>query len=255
VVRLPVSGAVIALPDPNGADDMLLLETAGSAVEVGLSFLEQVYGRALDAANLVVTDFEYLLLQLRAVHFGQVMTLGFICPHCRELAQVSFRISEYLGDVTPRAVSGVLPHSVLKGWFSLHGAGFRLPTAGDLAAVGRAGILPRFAEAALAERCIDETGRARPLRGRIERTMEAMAPELSRDIAGFCHACRSPVRAPLAVTPLVIGELKRAAGSVHDDVDLIAYAYHWPEAQILSLPQSRRRAYAERARRTRAQAA
>jgi hypothetical protein len=57
------------------------------------------------------------------------------------------------------------------------------------------------------------------------------------------------------VANLVIGELKRAAAAVHDEVDLIARAYHWPEPLILSLPQPRRRAYAERIRRVRLLAA
>jgi hypothetical protein len=51
------------------------------------------------------------------------------------------------------------------------------------------------------------------------------------------------------VARVVVAELRRMAGAVHDDVDLIARAYHWTEATILALPQDRRRAYAERIRR------
>ena len=59
----------------------------------------------------------------------------------------------------------------------------------------------------------------------------------------------SAVTAPLHVTRVVVGELCRGAASVHDDVDLIARTYHWPEATILALPQARRRSYVERIRR------
>jgi hypothetical protein len=79
--------------------------------------------------------------------------------------------------------------------------------------------------------------------------MDTMAPMVSRAIAGECPSCGAAVRAGLAVAPIVVSELKRAAGHVHDEVDLIARAYHWPEAMILALPQDRRRAYAERIRR------
>jgi hypothetical protein len=82
-----------------------------------------------------------------------------------------------------------------------------------------------------------------------------MAPPLSREIAGRCAACGEKVRAEVAVAAVVVSELKRAAGAVHDEVDLIARAYHWPESQILALPQPRRRAYAERIRRAQLQAA
>lgn len=105
---LPVSGAAIALREPDGVDEMLLHEAAGSPVEAGLALLARIGGAALDAPGLVVTDFEYLLLQLRASRFGQAMTLGFACPHCRELAEVSFRIADYLADARPRAVPSVV---------------------------------------------------------------------------------------------------------------------------------------------------
>jgi hypothetical protein len=85
--------------------------------------------------------------------------------------------------------------------------------------------------------------------------MAAMAPEVSRPLAGACPCCESAVEVPLHVARVVIGELRRAAGSVHDDIDLIARAYHWPEAAILALPQDRRRAYAERIRGAQTQAA
>jgi hypothetical protein len=82
-----------------------------------------------------------------------------------------------------------------------------------------------------------------------------MAPEISRPLAGICPSCEATVEAPLHVARIVVAELRRAAGAVHDDIDLIARTYHWPEADILALPQDRRRAYVERIRRVLAQAA
>ena len=85
--------------------------------------------------------------------------------------------------------------------------------------------------------------------------MSEMAPEISRPVAGRCPACGRAVRAGFSAVRVVVTELVRAAGSVHDEVDLIAQAYHWPEAAILALPQERRRAYAERIQRSRPKAA
>jgi hypothetical protein len=247
--RLPVSGAEFALSEPNGADDMLLHEAAGTPVEIGLALLARLAGEG-DWAALTVTDYEALLLALHTARFGQDLALGFACPACRERVEITIRVDDFLAGVRPRAAPGVAADPARPGWYRLADAGFRLPTAGDQAAVAKLDNPAR----GLAERCLDEAARNRRHRGQIERAMAAMAPEVSRPLAGQCPACAAAVEAPLHVTRVVVGELRRAAASVHDDVDLIARAYHWPEATILALPQTRRRAYAERIRRAQPQA-
>jgi hypothetical protein len=252
--RLPVSGAEIVLRAPDGSDDLLLQEAAGGAVEVALALLPRL---AVDAEGerdwsaLTVTDFEILLLVIRAGRLGQNLVLGFACPTCRARVEVNVRIDNYLADVRPRAVADVAPDPARTGWFRLNGAGFRLPTAGDQAAVARLAHPARL----LAERCLDETAFHPRHRARVERAMAAMAPEVSRPITGGCPDCGAAVKAPLHVARVVVGEMRRVAAAVHDEVDLIARAYHWPEAMILALPQSRRRAYAERIRRAQAHVA
>ena len=252
MLRLPVSGADITLRAPDGNDEMLLREASSGPIEIGLTLLERLAspgGR--DWAALTVTDFEVLLLALRALWMGPALSLGFACPACQARVEVSFAIADYLAGVTPRACSGVAADPARPGWFRLDEAGFRLPTAGDQAAVARH---PHPARR-LAALCFDEAARRRGMRPRIERAMAAMAPDVSRPIAGDCPECGAAVEAPLHVARIVVGELRRAASAVHDDVDAIARAYHWPEAAILALPQHRRRAYAERIRRARPHAA
>jgi hypothetical protein len=222
----------------------MLHEATGTPVEIGIALLARLAGDG-DWAALTVTDYEALLLALRTARFGRDLALGFACPMCRERVEISIRIDDFLTDVRPRAVPGVTPDPQRTGWYHFAGAGFRLPTAGDQAAV--AGLADP--ERGLAERCLDEVARHRSHRGQVERAMSNMAPEVSRPIAGHCPACGGAVTAPLHVTRVVVGELCRAAASVHDDVDLIARTYHWPEATILALPQARRRSYVERIRR------
>jgi hypothetical protein len=100
----------------------------------------------------------------------------------------------------------------------------------------------------LVERCIDAPNPPARLRGRIERAMAALAPEVSRELAGSCPECGETVEAMLHVTRLVVAEFLREAANLYDEVDLIARAYHWREAEILRLPRQRRRAYADRIR-------
>jgi len=199
-----------------------------------------------DVANLAVTDFEILLLQLRVARLGARMNLAFACPHCRAMAEIVFTISDYVADILPKPGPDVTADPNRPGWFRLGGgAKFRLPTAGDVAAVADRADPGR----ALAALCLDETARQPRIRPRAERAMEAMAPEVSRQVAGTCPACGAAVRAGFSVTRVVMAEQKRLAAAVHDEVDLIARAYHWPQAEILALPRARRQAYAERIRR------
>ena len=121
---------------------------------------------------------------------------------------------------------------------------FRLPTAGDQAAATDGGG-PRL----LTQRCLDADDLDRRTRGRIERAMAAMAPEVSRPVGGRCPACARTVEANLHLPTLVVAELRRSAASVIDEVHTIAQAYNWDEAAILALPERRRRAYAQRIRR------
>jgi len=134
MVRLPVSGNEVALRAPDGTDDILLQEASGGPVEIGIALLDRL-GCANDWAGLSVTDFEFLLLHLRALRLGEYLSLGFACPECGERVEVGFRIADYLRSVQPRTVPGVTRDPNRAGWFRLDGAGFRLPTAGDQVAV------------------------------------------------------------------------------------------------------------------------
>lgn len=250
--RLPVSGREIVLREADGADDLALHEAPGGPAAQGLALLTRLAERADDEiADLPATDFEILLLHHGASRFGPRMTLAFACPHCRAMAEVSFMSADFVASVAPQPAPGVTADPDRPGWRRLDGAGFRLPTAGDLAAAEAHAQPGR----ALAERCLDATARRRGVRARVERAMEKLSPPLSRPIAGRCPECAVAVRAGLSVRSVVMAELKRAAASVLEDVDLIARAYHWPEPAILALPRRRRRAYADRIRRDQAKEA
>lgn len=241
---LPVSGLDVALRPPDGSDELLVRETTGSAVTRALVLLDRLSPEG-NVADLTVTDFEVLLLRLRAQVLGEALYLGFGCPLCREPVEVSFQLADFLAGVRPRRPVNVLDAPGRPGWYLLEGIAFRLPTVGDQAAVVD---LPD-AVARLVGRCIEPPRPAARVRARIERAMAAMAPEVSAPLAGRCPSCGQTVEAPLHVTRVVIGELARESAYLHDEVDLIARTYHWPEADILKLPRRRRQAYADRIRR------
>jgi hypothetical protein len=256
--RLPVSGWEVVVRPPNGTDDLVILETEGNAVASALTLLARVARRAdADGADwpaLCVTDFEVLLAILRQAVLGPAMTCAFDCPRpaCRERVGVGFSLADYVAAARPRR-----PHDVIDSdrphWFRVRDAAvsFRLPTAADQSAVlGRSD-----AAQLLAERCLDPADMSGPPRARAERAMAVMAPEISRPVVGRCPACDATVRAGLHLPSLVMTELRRAAEGLHEDVHVLASAYHWQEEAILALPRRRRQDYAMRARRSLAGAA
>jgi hypothetical protein len=131
-------------------------------------------------------------------------------------------------------------------WFETKGSTslFRLPTAGDQATVfGRSN-----AEALLVHACIDPPIINRRKRSRIEQAMSRLAPEVSRIITGQCPTCGSALSMTLNVPQLVVDEFRRSASTLHDDVHLLAQAYHWDEKTILAMPRVRRQTYSDRIR-------
>ena len=243
MVRLPVSGLEAAPRLPDGADELAMREMTGSPVARAIVLAERLAGPG-DWGGLTVTDFETLMLAIRTQVWGEEIDLGLTCPGCRSRIEIAFSVDDYTRGPAPRQPAAVTADPDHPGWYLLDEKRFRLPTAADQAAVaGRSD-----AAAALADRCIAGPRPRAPERTRIERAMSAMSPEVSRPIQGRCPDCGTEVEAPLHVTRLVIAEMVRDGAGLHDDVDLIARAYHWPETDILSLPRPRRQAYAERIR-------
>jgi hypothetical protein len=240
----------VVLRAADGGDDLLLAEAHGAPLETALALASRravfADGTALDAASLSVTDFEVLLLELRRGTLGPIIECVVDCAahQCGERLEMPLRVDDFLADVHVRQAPGVISDAGRPGWFSLDGVAFRLPTAGDQAALfGRIDAAER-----LVERCFDGVKVPAPKRARIERCMERLAPEVSRPLEGRCPMCGEAVGAFFHVPSFVVRDLARASAGVHEDVYWIASTYHWSEASILALPRRRRRLYAERAR-------
>ena len=211
--RLPVSGVEVAVRSLDGADALLLQDQPGSATTVALALLDRV-ARPVGSsgpdggwAGLTVTDFEVLIARLRIQALGRVAACGFRCPlpGCGDPVELALDLDAYLAPIRVRRPAGVTRLPGRPGWFSLDGAAFRLPTAGDQAAARTAA-----ATACSPGSCLGAEDLDRRTRGRIERAMVAMAPEVSRPVGGRCPACARDVEANLHLPSLVVAELRRA---------------------------------------------
>jgi hypothetical protein len=243
MIRLPVSGSVVELRLPDGADDIALIEGDPDPIPAALRLLSRIAtppgGAAADWSQLSVTDFEILLLHARRMLIGGTVATDVACPACRERVDISFAVADYIAAVRPATPCGVA-QGPRAGWLALDGTPFRLPVVADLLAV-RETPAPGPALRALCQEPATEP-RAR---ARIGRAIARMAPEVTGHVGGTCPACGAAIAALFDVPGFVVTELRRRAVEVYAELHLIAAAYGWDEAAILALPAARRRRYAE----------
>jgi plasmid stabilization system protein ParE len=256
--ELPVSGRRIALRQPTGLDETLLLELRGSEPARAIAFANLLACDGTDAATLPVSDLDVLLLLLRQALLGDRLLAETSChaTGCGARVDVAFSIDAFLAHhrpQSPRLRAWQVTHIAEQaGWFTLRAAGadaaavrFRLPTAGDERdVVGQAD-----AAAALMRRCIAPLPVPAAARRAAEAVMAALAPPLTGPLAGTCPDCGADV--PIGFDPrrYVLAELRARARFIAEEVDTLAVRYHWTERAILNLPGPRRTAYAELARR------
>jgi hypothetical protein len=283
--RLPVSGHVVALRHPTGAEDLLLLETFGEDTALALALAGHLArptaGVGLDWRALSVSDLDTLILRLRQAVIGDRVGAEVACraSGCGQRIDISFGITDYLAHRKPaqpgaRDAWSVKPDEQ-PGWFRLTLLGKKTgkrassaePLGGDPDAPARPGDsadavffrLPTVADQLamageregvdeLARRCIRPAGVPLRLRRLVEMTMETMAPSLSGDLRGTCPECGAEVAVYFDARQFCLRELRDRAAFIYQDIDLLARRYHWSEADILTMPHVRRTNYAELAR-------
>jgi hypothetical protein len=246
--ELPISQTRVEVRQPSGNDDLLLLECPSLDVRLALELVGRVAsepgGGEPRWAALPVPDLDALLLLVRRTVFGDLLRGIAACPdeRCGAPVEIRFEIGDYLEHHRPRRPRNVEADAE-PGWFRVDGGPvrFRLPTVADLiAATGT-----RRPEHSLAGACIRSGGAPGGLRRRVEQAMEALAPPLADEITGVCPECTAPIATDFDPLRYVLLELHDQAAFVLEDVHTLGLAYHWSEAEILGLPRSRRRRYAE----------
>ncbi len=244
---LPVSGAVLAVREPAGADEVFVVETAlapmPTLLELARRVASTIAGDPLDWASLPATDLDAAALVIRQSWIGDTIRTDTRCPAqgCRERIDVSFGIGAYLEHHRPRQPRGVT-ETPDDGWFTLVRAPvrFRIPTVADLLAAASDG---RPAET-LSSRCVDAPDMSRALARRVDRALAALAPSLDDLLGGTCPACGQAVTMRFDPLGYTLAELRNVFSAVYLETHALAAAYGWPEGAILALPRSRRRRYA-----------
>lgn len=215
-------------------------------------------GAELTALPLGARD--ALLLTVRQRLFGEKLASFARCPACGEALEFSIQIDDLRAgppdDETPSTAAQTFRAT-------LHPMGpdgpaahltYRLPSGGDLIALQ--GIAePAAFRVALAERCVSAAtwgGTAVAPGDLSDDVLAALAAEMSaRDPQAevlldlTCPACGASWQTVFDIATYFWAELAAEAKRLLREVDALARAYGWREADILALSPGRRRAYLE----------
>ena len=200
------------------------------------------------------------LLSARAGLFGEILASFARCPGCGEALEFSAQVADLRAgppvDETPSAAAQAFRAT-------LHPAGpdvqaahltYRLPTGGDLVALQDISEPAAF-RLALAGRCVLEAslGGAAVAPGDLsDDVLAVLAAEMSaRDPQAevlldlTCPACGARWQTVFDIAAYFWAELAAEAKRLLREVDALARAYGWREADILALSPGRRQAYLE----------
>jgi hypothetical protein len=244
-------GAPDALRPLRGVDELALCD--GRPIDRAAG-LVAASAPGLDPDQLALGEFNRLLLRIHAVNWGEATDAVARCPaeRCGVRMDVPLDFGAMLAawpDAPPSA-----PVSVeIDGVRAL----LRPARVGDLraalAAPGPAGPHATLMKRVMAGLAVADGVSPAPdaLAGdpaalsAVEAALARADPFATLTVRGACPVCG--LETPLAVEPMLFALAPLSdPETVLDEVDLIARAYHWSEAEILGLPIARRRAYLAR---------
>lgn len=182
------------------------------------------------------------LLALRTRLFGQAWPLRCDCPECGCTCDFVVDSARLSAEITAAAFASAGEHELLVEGVTIR---FRLPDIDDVRAMP-AGVPIESALATLLSRCVLHPGiehLSEPARRALSQRMEALEPAASLSFEVKCSDCGITWSAPVDIANVLWSELQVAAERTLLEVDALARAYGWSEAQVLSLSAIKRAAY------------
>ncbi|EIL98211.1 MULTISPECIES: hypothetical protein [Rhodanobacter] len=188
-----------------------------------------------------------LLLELRERLFGAAIDAVATCPQCAATVEATFRCDDLrLPDAEAAATLEHAAHGIR--------VQFRLPDSRDLLALENCGDAGA-ARALLLERCVlaaqrgsesrEPRGLPHELQAEIAQAMAQADPQADLQLAFRCPDCGHAWQPLFDIARFLWQELHAWALHMLREVDTLAQAYHWAEADILALSLRRRQAYLE----------
>lgn len=223
----------------------------GRAAERALHLLSAVNAEATpdQFASLSIGARDAQLLRLRQRTFGELMEAQTCCPQCHEQLEFTLPVAELIAPRAAEPTDAQTWHGFDDGVWQLR---FRLPNSADVLAIaGNDGAAKHRAR--LIARCVAEVRRAgtstavaelpEPLLAALAARMEVLDPCADISVALTCPGCSASWQAQFDILGYLWAEITVHARRLLREVDALARAYGWREADILALSSRRRRAY------------
>ena len=102
---------------------------------------------------------------------------------------------------------------------------------------------PAAAAELILSRCTGQNGWQREAAGEIARLMAEADPQSEVVLNATCAACGAQFQTMLDAASYLFEEVAARTASLFREVHLLAFYYHWSEADILRLAPGRRRTY------------
>ena len=188
------------------------------------------------------------LLSLREEIFGPRLTALADCPRCRERLELSFQAADIRNSSNVAAPEELSVR--VEDWQVV----FRLPNSDDLLAVSDCRDA-NTGRALLLRRCIlasEKNGEARALDDVPAKVIDVTVQKMGEadslgdvHLALSCPVCSYEWQAPFDIASFLWTEINAWEHRTLQDVDEMARAYGWREADILALSPLRRQVYLE----------
>jgi hypothetical protein len=201
-----------------------------------------------ELAALSVGRRDARLLQLREWTFGRLLQSYCQCSNCGERLELTFNMED-IKSTREAELAGELSLTT-----SEYKVRFRLPDSSDLAALCSNETLAD-ATAHLINRCVlgvKRIGDKQPaeklpvdLLDVLAEAMERADPQGNVELAGQCASCGNRWTAPFDIESFFWNEINAWAIRILREVDSLARAYGWSEAEVLGLSPWRRQCYLE----------
>jgi hypothetical protein len=241
----PLTGAVeVALAEVS-LETASMPEVVTQALVATLRHVNHLEATPTLIDTLSVGDRQFLVQQLAGWLEMDTVWMTSACARCGEHSDFPVHFSEL-----PVKEAGV-GYPFAQVATSRGNACWRVPTGADQKAVAAVSTEQDAARLLLARCLVEITGHDEELTtqwvadlspedlAQVESSLEAVAPEVITAVQVSCVACGQDSQ--VGIDPYLCLQGRQEAISA--DIHTIACTYHWSEAEILALPQKRRRRY------------
>lgn len=219
--------------------DLLSLEDAGEALSLprrALLLAQHAPGPPVEPREPVGRT-NARLLRLHQELAGSTLEGTVGCPSCAAVVELRVDCEEMLAS-QPEPPMRAAPLVTVNGSVTWR------PVSYDDLAVAAEAEDDGLAVAEVLSRCVDGEV-AEQLRASLCAAMTEVDPLAEIEVELACPECEEPVHALLDVLDFTWAQLVAKAQTLLLEVDVIARAYSWSEAEILALPPARRRRFVE----------